>query len=128
MDRVAATKPNPECKRSLCSGFSAPMPMMCSIPRRAGQDTLPGLGVVPGGEAVPKAESCRKSSGPRLGESCALWMATVATLDGQALSAGGRDDPLPRAQGGRGKWGTLTPGSHSPLSGHLRPGQSSGKQ
>lgn len=128
VDAVSAMKLNPDCKCSLCSIFSAPILMMCYIPLRARQDTLPGLGVVHGSAgspqtSVPQEEQCLQNVGEEL-----------SSGNGQALSAGGQGQarvPLvrghsqPRAvcsahSGGTGKWVTLTPGSQRPSKWSLR--------
>lgn len=111
-------KLNPDCKRSRCSGFSAPLLMMCYIPSRASQDTLPVLGVVHG--SVKPSQTSVLQEEQRL-TNVGAWL---SSLNGQVLSEGGQGQvPLvssqPRAvcsahRGGTGKWDTLTPVSHRP--------------
>ena len=69
VDGLAAVKLNPDCKCSLCSGFSAHTLMMCYIPQRASQDTLPVFEVVHGNGGPPQTgilqeEQCL----PKVGE------------------------------------------------------------
>lgn len=119
MDGVASLKLNPDCKCSLCSGFSAPMLMMCYIPLRAKAGHSARLGVVHGSAGPPPASVLQEEQClPNVGEELSIG-------NGQALSAGGqgqaqillvRGHSQPRAVCSAHCGGTGT-GSHSHLGG-----------
>jgi len=87
VDGLSAVKLNPDCKCSLCSGFSAHMLMMHYIPYRSSQDALPVLEVVhakggPPWTGILQEEKCL----PRVGEQ-------LCSLNEQVLAEGRQGRP-----------------------------------